>query len=88
VAEAVARESGRALSSAAVRDRLLGIEAKELDIEVFAFRLKARTSLSTLGEVIHVGKASASSGKGPDVDFSLPGATTRSDPATRLRRRV
>jgi tRNA nucleotidyltransferase (CCA-adding enzyme) len=75
VAEAVAREGGRALLVGGyVRDRLLGIEAKELDIEVFGLSFeKLERLLSTFGEVIHVGKAfGVFRVKGLDVDFSLP----------------
>jgi tRNA nucleotidyltransferase (CCA-adding enzyme) len=75
VAETVARHGGRALVVGGwVRDRLLGIEAKELDIEVFGVSFEdLEHLLSTLGEVIHVGKAfGVFRVKGLDVDFSLP----------------
>jgi len=75
VAETVAREGGRALIVGGyVRDRLLGIEARELDIEVFGVSFEAlERLLSTLGEVIHVGKAfGVFRLKGLDADFSLP----------------
>jgi tRNA nucleotidyltransferase (CCA-adding enzyme) len=75
VAQAVAREGGRALLVGGyVRDRLLGIEAKELDIEVFGLSYEAlERLLSTLGEVIRVGKAfGVFRVKGLDIDFSLP----------------
>ena len=75
MAEAIAREGGRAiLVGGYVRDRLLGIEAKELDIEVFGLSFETlERLLSTLGEVIHVGKAfGVFRVKGLDVDFSLP----------------
>ncbi len=75
VSEAVAREGGRALLVGGyVRDRLLGVEAKELDIEVFGLSFEdLERLLSTLGEVIHVGKAfGVFRVKGLDIDFSLP----------------
>jgi tRNA nucleotidyltransferase (CCA-adding enzyme) len=75
VAETVAREGGRALLVGGwVRDRLLGIESKDLDIEVFGLSFDdLERVLSTLGEVIHVGKAfGVFKVKGLDIDFSLP----------------
>jgi tRNA nucleotidyltransferase (CCA-adding enzyme) len=75
VAEAVAREGGRAvLVGGCVRDRLLGIESQDLDIEVFGLAYeKVERLLSTFGEVIHVGKAfGVFRVKSLDIDFSLP----------------
>jgi len=75
VAEAVAREGGRALLVGGyVRDRLLGIESKDLDIEVSGLSFEdLERLLSTLGEVIHVGKAfGVFRVKGLNIDFSLP----------------
>jgi tRNA nucleotidyltransferase (CCA-adding enzyme) len=75
VAEAVARQGGRAiLVGGYVRDRLLGIESKDIDIEVFGLSFeKLERLLSSLGEVIHVGKAfGVFRVKGLDADFSLP----------------
>jgi tRNA nucleotidyltransferase (CCA-adding enzyme) len=75
VAETVAREGGRAvLVGGYVRDRLLGIESKDLDIEVFRLSFEElERVLSSLGEVIHVGRAfGVFRVKGLDVDFSLP----------------
>jgi tRNA nucleotidyltransferase (CCA-adding enzyme) len=75
VAEAVAREGGRAvLVGGYVRDRLLGIESSELDVEVFGLGYEAlERILATFGEVIHVGKAfGVFRVKGLDADFSLP----------------
>jgi len=75
VAETVAREGGRGvIVGGYVRDRLLGIESKDLDIEVFGLSFEElERLLSTLGEVIHVGKAfGVFRVKGLDVDFSLP----------------
>ena len=75
VAETVAREGGRALVVGGyVRDRLLGIESKDLDIEVFGLSFEdLERLLSTLGEVIHVGKAfGVFRVKSLDIDFSLP----------------
>jgi tRNA nucleotidyltransferase (CCA-adding enzyme) len=75
VAETVAREGGRALLVGGfVRDRLLGIDSQDLDIEVFGLTFEElERVLSTLGEVIHVGKAfGVFRVKGLDIDFSLP----------------
>jgi len=75
VAEAVAREGGRALLVGGyVRDRLLGIESSELDVEVFGLGYEElERLLRTFGEVIHVGKAfGVFRVKGLDADFSLP----------------
>jgi tRNA nucleotidyltransferase (CCA-adding enzyme) len=75
VAERVAREGGRALLvGGCVRDRLLGIASKDLDIEVFGLSFgDLERLLSTLGEVIHIGKAfGVFRVKGLNVDFSLP----------------
>jgi tRNA nucleotidyltransferase (CCA-adding enzyme) len=75
LAEAVAREGGRALLVGGyVRDRLLGIEASELDLEIFGLSFEQlERLLSTFGEVIHVGKAfGVFRVKGLDIDFSLP----------------
>jgi tRNA nucleotidyltransferase (CCA-adding enzyme) len=75
VAEAVARAGGRALIVGGyVRDRILGIESKDLDIEVFGLsRDEIEHVLSSFGEVVHVGKAfGVLRVKGLDVDFSLP----------------
>jgi tRNA nucleotidyltransferase (CCA-adding enzyme) len=75
VAEAVARKGGRALVVGGyVRDRLLGIESKDLDIEVFGLSFEELERLLwTFGEVIHIGKAfGVFRVKGIDIDFSLP----------------
>ncbi len=83
VAEAVAREGGRALLVGGyVRDRLLGIEAQELDLEVFGLTFdELEQLLSTFGEVIHVGKAfGVFRVKGLDVDFSLPRRDSKVSP--------
>jgi tRNA nucleotidyltransferase (CCA-adding enzyme) len=75
VAEAVAREGGRALLVGGyVRDRLLGRESKDADIEVFGLSFQElERLLATFGEVIHVGKAfGVFRVKGLDIDFSLP----------------
>jgi len=75
VAEAVARKGGRALVVGGyVRDRLLGIESKDLDIEVFGLSFEElERLLSTFGDVIHIGKAfGVFRVKGIDIDFSLP----------------
>jgi tRNA nucleotidyltransferase (CCA-adding enzyme) len=75
IAEAVARAGGRAvIVGGYVRDRILGIESKDLDIEVFDLSPDhLETVLSSFGEVAHVGKAfGVLRVKGLDIDFSLP----------------
>jgi tRNA nucleotidyltransferase (CCA-adding enzyme) len=77
VAEAVARAGGRALIVGGfVRDRLLGLESKDLDIEVFGLSPDdLEHVLSELGEVVHIGRAFGVfrvKGLDVDVDFSLP----------------
>ncbi len=75
IAEAVARANGRALVVGGyVRDRLLGIESKDVDIEVYGLSLDVlQTLLSDFGEVIAVGRAfGVLRVKGLDVDFALP----------------
>ncbi|MGH9334486.1 MAG: CCA tRNA nucleotidyltransferase, partial [Vicinamibacteria bacterium] len=75
MAEVLAREGGRALIVGGfVRDRLLGIESREIDIEVFGLSFaELEGVLSTFGEVIHVGKAfGVFRVKGLGIDFSLP----------------
>jgi tRNA nucleotidyltransferase (CCA-adding enzyme) len=75
LAEAVARAGGRAvIVGGYVRDRLLGIDSKDLDIEVFGLsRDDLEKVLSSFGEVVHVGKAfGVLRLRGLDIDFSLP----------------
>jgi tRNA nucleotidyltransferase (CCA-adding enzyme) len=75
LAEAVARAGGRALIVGGyVRDRLLGIDSKDLDIEVFRLpQDELERVLASFGEVVHVGKAfGVLRVKGLDVDFSIP----------------
>ncbi len=57
-----------------VRDKLLGIESKDVDIEVFGLGLEdLKTLLGTYGTVIEVGRAfGVLRLKELDVDFSLP----------------
>jgi tRNA nucleotidyltransferase (CCA-adding enzyme) len=86
VAEAVARSGGRAiLVGGYVRDRLLGIESKDLDIEVFGLSFEnLERLLSSLGEVIHIGKAfGVFRVKGFDADFSLPRRDSKVRPGHR-----
>lgn len=75
LADAVARAGGRAVVVGGyVRDRLRGVDSKDLDIEVFGLSPDAlERVLSRLGEVVRVGKAfGVFRVKGLDIDFSLP----------------
>ena len=73
IARAVQTAGGRALIVGGwVRDRLLGLDAKDLDIEVFGLAADAlRTLLETFGRVDTVGE-SFTVYKIADVDVSLP----------------
>ena len=73
IARAVQTAGGRALIVGGwVRDRLLGLDAKDLDIEVFGVAADAlRTLLETFGRVDTVGE-SFTVYKIADVDVSLP----------------
>ncbi len=75
VARAVAEAGGRALLVGGyVRDRLRGVEATDLDVEVYGLELAAlERVLSRFGEVIAVGRAfGVLQVKGLPIDFSLP----------------
>lgn len=75
IAEEIKREGGRALIVGGfVRDRLLGIESKDVDIEVFGLTLESlEQDLSRYGELIEVGRAfGVFKLKGLEADFSLP----------------
>lgn len=75
IATAARDAGGRALIVGGyVRDRLLGRDSKDVDIEVFGLGMDALESvLSKHGEVITVGRAfGVLRVKGLDVDFSLP----------------
>ena len=75
IAKVVAGCGGRALLVGGyVRDRLLGIESKDVDIEVFGLPIdKLAQILAQYGTVIEIGRAfGVLRVKGLDIDFSLP----------------
>ena len=75
VAARVARAGGRALIVGGyVRDRFLGLDTKDLDIEVHGLEIaRLEEVLRSFGEVIAVGRAfGVLRVKGIDIDFSLP----------------
>jgi tRNA nucleotidyltransferase (CCA-adding enzyme) len=79
IAEAVRREGGRALVVGGwVRDRLLGRESKDVDIEVFGVpAARLRQILESLGRVELVGEAFQVFKLG-DIDVSLPRRESKS----------
>jgi tRNA nucleotidyltransferase (CCA-adding enzyme) len=81
VARAVAAAGGRAvLVGGYVRDRLLGIESKDYDVEIFGLTPQAVTDLlGGFGELVEVGRAfGVLRVKGIDADFSLPRRDSKS----------
>ncbi len=75
IARDVRARGGRAfVVGGFVRDRLLGLESKDVDVEVFGLDLAAlHEVLAAHGEVLEVGRAfGVLLVKGLDVDFSLP----------------
>jgi tRNA nucleotidyltransferase (CCA-adding enzyme) len=75
VARAVAAAGGRAvLVGGYVRDRLLGLDSKDYDMEIFGLAPEAVSDLlAGFGEIIEVGRAfGVLRVKGIDADFSLP----------------
>jgi len=75
ICRAIRDAGGRALFVGGwVRDRLRGVEAKDVDVEVFGLELeRVAELLSRFGEVIEIGRAfGVLRVKGLDVDFSLP----------------
>jgi len=75
MARAVAKAGGRALLvGGCVRDRLLGTDSKDYDVEVFGLAPEALSDvLAPFGEIIEVGRAfGVLKVKGIDADFSLP----------------
>jgi tRNA nucleotidyltransferase (CCA-adding enzyme) len=75
VAQAVAAAGGRAvLVGGYVRDRLLGIDSKDYDVEIYRLTPDAVADLlAGFGEIIEVGRAfGVLRVKGIDADFSLP----------------
>jgi tRNA nucleotidyltransferase (CCA-adding enzyme) len=75
ICRAVRDAGGRALFVGGwVRDRLRGLEAKDVDVEVFGLELaRVAELLARFGEVIEVGRSfGVLRVKGLDVDFALP----------------
>lgn len=75
LAHAVAREGGRALLvGGSVRDELLGLESKDLDVEVYGLPLdRLEVVLGGFGEVVRVGRSfGVLRVKGLDADISIP----------------
>ena len=68
-----------------VRDKLLGVASKDIDVEVFGLDIDAlKNILSRYGEVIEVGRAfGVLRIKGLDVDFSLPRRDSKIGPGHR-----
>ena len=81
VARAVAAAGGRAvLVGGYVRDRLLGVESKDFDVEIYGLSPDAVADLlADFGELIQVGRAfGVLRVKGVDADFSLPRRDSKS----------
>jgi tRNA nucleotidyltransferase (CCA-adding enzyme) len=81
VARAVAAAGGRAvLVGGYVRDRLLGIDSKDYDVEIYGLSPDAVADLlADFGELIQVGRAfGVLRIKGIDADFSLPRRDSKS----------
>ena len=75
VANVVGQAGGRAiLVGGFVRDRLLGLDSKDYDVEVYGLAPQALADvLADFGEIIEVGRAfGVLRVKGIDADFSLP----------------
>jgi tRNA nucleotidyltransferase (CCA-adding enzyme) len=75
ICRAVREAGGRALFVGGwVRDRLRGVESKDIDVEVFGLELpRVSELLGRFGAVIEVGRAfGVLRVKGLDVDFALP----------------
>lgn len=75
IADAIAARGGRAIVVGGfVRDRLLGLVAKDLDVEVHGLTVaELEAALSGFGAVLTFGRAfGVMQIKGLDIDFSLP----------------
>src|SRR5690348_18300388 len=74
LAEAVREAGGRALLvGGCVRDRLMGAQPKDWDVEVYGVEpARLRTLLDGFGRVDAVGEASTAYTVGGDLDVSLP----------------
>ncbi|MFH1830753.1 MAG: HD domain-containing protein [Pseudomonadota bacterium] len=86
IAETIRDAGGRALVvGGVVRDKLLGRESKDYDIEVYGLSLDQLESvLGGFGEVIKVGRSfGVLRVKGLDVDFSIPRRDSKTGPGHR-----
>ncbi|MBI4879553.1 MAG: HDIG domain-containing protein [Planctomycetes bacterium] len=86
IARAVLAEGGRAFAVGGyVRDRLLGIDSKDLDVEVHGLSLaRVEEIIARFGDVIAVGRAfGVFRVKGLDADFSLPRTDSKAGPGHR-----
>lgn len=86
VARAVANAGGRAvLVGGYVRDRLLGRDSKDYDVEIYGLAPDAVSDLlSGFGELVEVGRAfGVLRVKGIDADFSLPRRDSKRGPGHR-----
>ena len=86
VARAVAKAGGRAvLVGGYVRDRLLGRDSKDYDVEIYGLAPDAVSDLlSGFGELVEVGRAfGVLRVKGIDADFSLPRRDSKRGPGHR-----
>lgn len=86
IARAIDARGGRAVAvGGCVRDRLLGHESKDCDVEVFGLDLDALQGvLERFGRVIAVGRAfGVLRLAGLDVDFSLPRRDSKTGPGHR-----
>lgn len=86
IAHSVGETGARALVVGGwVRDRVLGIESKDIDVEVFGIELdRLKEVLEVHGEVIEIGRAfGVLKVKGLDVDFSLPRTDSKTGPGHR-----
>ncbi len=86
IAQAIAAAGGRALIVGGwVRDRLLGIESKDFDVEVYGLSIaRLEEVLRGYGEVIAVGRSfGVLRVKGIEADFSLPRRDSKTGPGHR-----
>ena len=88
IAEAIARSGGRPVAVGGfVRDLCLGIDAKDMDIEVFGLALEdLERVLAEFGRVRRVGRAFGVlrlDGKGVHAEFSLPRRDSKRGPGHR-----
>lgn len=75
IAERVSASGGRAFYVGGfVRDRLMGVESKDIDIEVHGIDVKSlREILSSSGEILEMGESfGIFSLKGTDIDVAMP----------------